>query len=80
MFFASPLAGFGIWMSKMDRRASGRDWRGYPARVPRPGPLGAEATLGAPANQLGKAFGNRGVARKARQPPPFEPSRLKANP
>jgi hypothetical protein len=38
-------------------------------RVPKPGPLGAEATLGAPANQLGQPFGSRGVARKARRPP-----------
>jgi hypothetical protein len=38
--------------------------------VPKPGPLGAEATLGAPANQLGQTFGNRGVGRKARLPPP----------
>ena len=37
--------------------------------MPKPGPLGAEATLGAPANQLGQPFGNRGVARKARLPP-----------
>ena len=34
-------------------------------RVPKPGPLGAEATLGAPANQLGQPFGNRGLFAKA---------------
>jgi len=37
--------------------------------MPKPGPLGAEATLGATANQLGQPFGNCGLARKARQPP-----------
>ena len=37
--------------------------------MPKPGPLGAEATLGAPANQLGQPFGNRGVALKAQLPP-----------
>jgi len=42
--------------------------------VPKPGPLGAEATLGAPANQLGQPFGNRGQPVKARsRHKPFSP-------
>jgi hypothetical protein len=39
-------------------------------RVPKPGPLGAEATLGAPANQLGQPFGTRGLFAKAGIPAP----------
>ena len=38
-------------------------------RVPKPGPRGAEATLGAPASPPGQTFGNRGLPAKARLPP-----------
>ena len=39
------------------------------ARVPEPGPRGAEATLGAHASPLGQPSGNRGLALKARSRP-----------
>ena len=39
----------------------------------KPGPRGAEATLGAPASPLGQPFGSRGQPVKARLPPKVFP-------
>jgi len=71
IFFASPVAGFGISSGKMAREACGRDWRGYPARgKTAAGPCLAERREELPPGK-GRPVLDRGVARKARLPPQF---------